>query len=136
MLQHWRLLLLLLCVLTVSGCTRTKMGGTVSSPDGNLELSVACLGAYGRAYVDASAKECGVSLRTKGSADPLFRKRVDLEGGTVAWNVRWDSAESIEIEFFECVSGCFSPEFKRGRDLRRLHLVIDQASGNVSEVAT
>jgi len=52
---------------------------------------------------------------------------VDLEGGTVAWNVRWDSAESVEIEFFECVSGCFSPEFKRGRDLMRLHLVIDQA---------
>jgi len=59
-------------------------------------------GAYGRSFLDSTAKQIRISIVTTGGSQTLlFRKEYRVKGSDVGWDATWDEHNHLSIVVYD-----------------------------------
>jgi hypothetical protein len=109
---RWQLLAVPLLALTASvfitSCgSRTAIGGTVPSPDGDTRVSINAFGADGRSYKEQTEKQIVICIKRGASTHEtiLFDHSYNFVGSDLFWTVSWNSTNAVTVQLFDWGKG-------------------------------
>jgi hypothetical protein len=117
----------------------TYRAGSIASPDGNYLVQGHIRGAYGRAFIDQTAKTAFVTISAQhsGNQKPLLRTKYILHGSDVCWNADWDKHDNLTLVFYDYGPGVnFYDARKNGnpeRHIRSMTYRFDPTEGRFVE---
>src|SRR5437867_1671922 len=106
--------LLLIAVLGATGCSRTVHGGFVDSPDKKYRFYGRVYGAYGRSFLENTAKTVWISIVANDANETLlFRKEYRVNGSDVGWDATWDNQDNLTVVIYDYGIGVESADAKK-----------------------
>lgn len=121
---RWSLIVITLFGLL--GCTATYTGGSVNSPDGKYVLYGHVRGAYGRSFIDQTAKTIRMDIVAKSGGDgkTLLQRKYRVQGSDVCWDAIWDKDDNLTLVFYDYGTGVsFYDARKNGTPKRQIRTV-------------
>jgi hypothetical protein len=131
--------LLIIALLGLLGCTATYTGGFVSSPDGKYVVYGHVRGAYGRSFIDQTAKTIRMDIVAKsdGGEKTLLQRKYRIQGSDVCWDAMWDKDDNLTLAFYDYGTGVsFYDARKNGtpkRQIRTVAYFLNSKTGTFAE---
>jgi hypothetical protein len=126
-----------LLMLAPVGCTRTVVGGYVTSPDSNYVVYGRIYGAYGQSFTNETAKMMRLTIATAGRKKAtLLREEFSIRGADVGWDAAWDSSDNLKVVLYEYPVGVNRwavAKIPRTNHIRTLYYRFDSKRGTFTE---
>src|SRR5690242_3481887 len=137
------LLVPLLCLALLPGCSRTVTGGYEDSPDGKFRLWVRTFGAYGRAFLDRTRKTVSVRLvevlgdKNNWNEKSLFEKEYHFTCADVGLRTSWDTNNNVTAVVYDWPDGVVESDAKKrgiaSNHIATLRFEFDKNTGKFTE---
>jgi len=90
------------CLAVSAGCTRTVVGGFSDSPDKKYRVYVRIYGAYGRAFIENTAKKVFITIVENGADEKvLLKKGYRLRGSDLGCLPIWDKQHNLTVIVYD-----------------------------------
>jgi hypothetical protein len=125
-------------LLLAVGCTRTVTGGFEDSPDKKYRCYGRVFGAYGRSFIEDTAKTVRISIVKNDTSETLLlRKEFAVNGADVTWDAIWEGQSSLQIIISDYGPGVsfYGPEKDAPpkRHIKTARFAFDAKTGEFSE---
>jgi hypothetical protein len=137
------LLVPLVCLALLQGCSRTVTGGYDDSPDGKFRLWVRTFGAYRHAFVDRTRKTIRVRLvevigdKNNWNEKLVFEKKYHFTCADVGLETSWDTNNNLTAVVYDWPDGLVESDAEKqgiaSNYIATLRFKFDKNTGKFTE---